>query len=67
MSATVARSVDLFGYLMETQLNRANREAGKPVRFMRLEGCQSKLDLNPTRLADMDRHLQHGRMMRLLP
>jgi len=67
MSSHVAKNAgDLYGYLMETQLNTANHKAGRPVEFVRLEGCQSPLDLNEQRLRDMHRHMEYGKRMGVL-
>lgn len=57
----MARHLPLYGYLMETQLNRAALEAGRKIIFQRLPGVRSELNLSARRLADLHRHLAVGR------
>lgn len=67
MLTDIARSVNLHGYLMETQLNNANHAAGKKVRLERLHGLKSPVDLNERRLQEMDRDRQWGLKNGVLP
>jgi len=63
----IARSLDLTGYLMETQLNRAYHDKGKGVKFIRLPGLISPVNLSEKRLDEMERDHQIGIQKGLLP
>lgn len=55
MPTALARSIDLHGYLMEVQINAAANIAKLPLRFERMYGLKSPLNLTNKRLVEMER------------
>jgi glycosyltransferase involved in cell wall biosynthesis len=56
----LVRDLPLHGYLMETQINAAAKQANLPVRFERLRGLVSPFNMSDRRLAEMERDRQWG-------
>jgi glycosyltransferase involved in cell wall biosynthesis len=67
VDTTIARSLDLVGYLMETQLNHAYHSKGIGVKFIGLPNLISPLNLDEKRLEEMERDRQIGIEKGLLP
>lgn len=63
----LAYSLDLHGYLMEVQLNKANHKAGNKVQLERLYGLHSPLALTSQRLDEMNRDHKWGVENGILP
>jgi len=62
----IIRDLNLHGYLMETQINRAAKNAGIPLNFEWLQGLTSEYIMDERRLREMDRDAQWGRTHGLL-
>lgn len=63
----VAREADLYGYLMEVQLNTLCQEVKIPTMTTRLTGLVSPYDMNEHRRAERERDRQYGLKMGILP
>lgn len=63
----IVRRLQLTGYLMETQINKAIHDAGKVVKFIRLPGLVSPFNMTPQRLAEMERDRSIGQQKGILP
>jgi glycosyltransferase involved in cell wall biosynthesis len=56
----LARSLDLHGYLMETQINAAAQRAKMPVHFTHLDGVTTPFSITAKRLEEMGRDREWG-------
>jgi glycosyltransferase involved in cell wall biosynthesis len=63
---SLVRILDLHGYLMETQINRASQHAEIPIRFEWLRGLKSKFQMSEVRIAEMERDAEWARQKGIL-
>jgi glycosyltransferase involved in cell wall biosynthesis len=62
----LVRPLQLHGYLMETQINRAAKWARLPITFEWLRGITSKYQMTELRIQEMERDREWARQMGIL-
>lgn len=61
LPTNLVRPLELHGYLMETQINMAAKDARIPIEFAWLMGLKSDYNMSERRLAEMERDLKWGK------